>query len=305
MGAFIDTLLVKAAKPKRVAEVLRGHFPRQRAFVVRRARRWTSVFFDWKGQATGAHDLVDAGRGVCSDCARPGIALRVVDSEAFYWWIFSETGAVISQSCREEAYSNPSEQEQIGLGGDLAAIARLAPEAGLTTDQVRHAIEVHSPGTLERTVGALADLLGAEFGRTSYDDVVAAAQRDAAFGLDALRNDWIYLGAGSPLTQKGVFLPHQMDELHAYSMMHTRAPIVGVGPLTDAATGCATVILVSRAGPDVSLVVWRNPGGLTQLSLDPRSVSQLVNALLGAAEPGVSVASASWRQRQTLTANPS
>jgi len=86
-------------------------------------------------------------------------------------------------------YSNPSEQEQIGLGGDLDAIARLAPEAGLTTDQVRHAIEVHSPGTLERTVGALVDLLGAEFGRTSYDDIVAAAQRDAALGHDALEGE--------------------------------------------------------------------------------------------------------------------
>lgn len=281
MGAFLDTLLVKGAKPQRIAEILREQFPAMCAFLPRRVKRWANVFLDWKGQALGAYDLVQVGRAVCAACVCPGIAFRVVDSDLFYWWVFSETGTVVTQSCREEAYDDPSEDEQVGLGGDLDAIARLGAKAGVTVAQVRHAIQVASPGMLEHAVQNLTRLLGAEFGCTSYDDIVAESQRDVALGYDALKTDWIYVGPGSPLTQTGATLRSQADSVRVGAMPPTAtgAPILGVGPLTDAATGCPTMLVISRVGRDVTFTVWRNPGGVTLLSLDPQSVRNLIDAL--------------------------
>jgi hypothetical protein len=172
MGAFLDQISFKLAKPRDVAEVIGQRLPARRCFVTLTDRKWVTVFPEPSEEDFQEPGILAMGKKVCSACRCRAFAFRVVDSDIFYWWVFDEAGQVVGQSCPSDRTEDLSDDEQMGLAGDLSQIAALGSDRRLTAERIRQDLSIGRIGALELSAFGLQETLGIEYANLTYEDVV-------------------------------------------------------------------------------------------------------------------------------------
>ena len=148
-----------------MAEIIRELLPERRCFVTLHGKPWVTVLPAPSEEDALAYSILELGTRVSPACRCPAIGFQVTDSDLFSWWVFSDNGEIVAQSCADPDKGSLSLEEEIGLAGDVAQIAALGADRGVTAEQVLDVLRMGRPGILEATLNGIGNLLGIEYAR--------------------------------------------------------------------------------------------------------------------------------------------